>query len=204
MTGLRNPHQAAEFKELYLQGETLQQIGDFYGISRERVRQVLKKIGITGKDGGSTVRAKKRAETQLLKRRKNVLLKWGCTLEQYEYLRSLNRDYTKTPIYKYAQQRRGAKNRGIGFYLTLWQWWEIWQKSGKYSRRGREYDQYVMCRYMDDGPYEVGNVFIATASENVSCQHKAQGVDKSWMKKNDLPIDEFIITHCEESKEDIH
>jgi len=35
-----------QMKELRLQGKTLQEIGDIYSITRERVRQILKKLGV--------------------------------------------------------------------------------------------------------------------------------------------------------------
>lgn len=38
--------------EQYKSGETLQQIGDEYGISRERVRQILAKHGVKRSQGG--------------------------------------------------------------------------------------------------------------------------------------------------------
>lgn len=36
----------------YKSGQTLQEIGDKYGISRERIRVIIKKYGLTKKDGG--------------------------------------------------------------------------------------------------------------------------------------------------------
>lgn len=35
-----------KMKDLRLQGKTLQEIGDIYSITRERVRQILKKLGV--------------------------------------------------------------------------------------------------------------------------------------------------------------
>ena len=41
--------------ERYKSGQTLAAIGIVYGITRERVRQILKKNGITRMDGGQTI-----------------------------------------------------------------------------------------------------------------------------------------------------
>jgi hypothetical protein len=67
---------------------------------------------------------------------------------------------------KYADQKSKAKIRGIEFKLTFEEWWDIWQKSGKWDQRGIRKGQYVMSRYKDHGPYEVGNVHIQTVGDN--------------------------------------
>jgi len=51
----------------YRNGETLQKIGDSYGISRERVRQILARKGITKDDGGKTVEMRKRVDVEKIK-----------------------------------------------------------------------------------------------------------------------------------------
>ena len=68
--------------------------------------------------------------------------------------------------HKYACHKSKAKDRGIEFNLTYEEWWDIWQKSGKWEQRGAGMNQYVMSRYNDKGAYIVGNVFIQLASEN--------------------------------------
>ena len=44
--GVAEPERAAEFRRRYEGGETLQQIADDHGLTRERVRQILRKIGV--------------------------------------------------------------------------------------------------------------------------------------------------------------
>ncbi|GAA0415393.1 hypothetical protein GCM10008934_02930 [Virgibacillus salarius] len=41
-----------EMAERYKNGETLQEIGDHYGLTRERVRQLINKVGVSGKSTG--------------------------------------------------------------------------------------------------------------------------------------------------------
>ncbi|WP_401733500.1 sigma factor-like helix-turn-helix DNA-binding protein [Stenotrophomonas muris] len=51
---------------MYKGGKTLQQIGDLFGITRERVRQLMRKSGLTRHDGGIHVTAAaKRAEASV-------------------------------------------------------------------------------------------------------------------------------------------
>lgn len=64
----------------------------------------------------------------------------------------------------YAEQKRGAKQRGIEFKLTFEEWWEIWKPH--WANRGRNVGNFVMCRTMDSGAYEVGNVRIDTVKGN--------------------------------------
>jgi hypothetical protein len=77
-------------------------------------------------------------------------------------------------ITKYKRQKKSAEKRGIEFILTYNDWLAIWMKSGKLDKRGRHKGNYVMCRKNDSGPYAVGNVFIATTSDNVKEAHKTK------------------------------
>src|SRR5690606_26760398 len=52
----------ADMVQRYCSGESLQKIGDRYGITRERVRQIVKSFGVTSLDGGVYVAAQRRAE----------------------------------------------------------------------------------------------------------------------------------------------
>lgn len=155
---------------LYRDGQTLQQIGDAYNITRERVRQLLDRSGLTAQDGGQSrktadLRAK-RAEV----REQRCLATHGCSTSEYKTIPNRAR-------FAFRSQRSCAGHRGIGWELTIWQWWVIWQQSGHWQERGRG-QGYCMCRHGDTGSYALGNVFIASARLNTS-----QG-----NKKNDLPL----------------
>ena len=66
----------------------------------------------------------------------------------------------------YRTQRKNAKKRGIDFLISFGDWSAIWLESGNWEDRGRGKGQYVMCRIGDQGPYQVGNVFIAPNAQN--------------------------------------
>lgn len=98
----------------------------------------------------------------------------GLTLEQHSMLRktgkamrAAGRPSSSTPLRAFNAQKKGAAIRGIGWELTVWEWWTIWLESGRWHARGRGAG-YMMCRKGDLGPYAVGNVFIASGIENVS------------------------------------
>ena len=69
---------------------------------------------------------------------------------------------------KYTTHKSNAKRRGIEFNLTFEQWFDIWEKSGKWDERGRSANKYCMCRVGDTGSYSVNNVFIGQGKHNVS------------------------------------
>jgi len=77
---------------------------------------------------------------------------------------------------KYHTHKSGAKARGIPFLLSKEEWWDIWQKSGKWDQRGNKRGQYVMSRYGDQGPYAIGNVFIQPQVNNISEAHLGKKV----------------------------
>lgn len=175
---------ASEIARLYKGGRTLQSIGQQFGISRERVRQVLRKrTDLTRTDGGQAVVAARRREDEATKRDQAYMKKLGCGWDEYKRIRDVGRDLIKAgaapckaPLIAFLSQKRSAGQRGIGWHLSFWDWWTIWLESGRWAQRGRG-QGYVMCRKADIGPYTVGNVFIATAIENTSSsKHNKSGL----------------------------
>ncbi len=67
---------------------------------------------------------------------------------------------------KYYSQKHNAKYRGIEFKLTYEEWLNWWIETGKLEQRGRGLNQYQMCRYNDEGPYELGNMYCKTTGEH--------------------------------------
>jgi transposase-like protein len=161
---------------LYREGYTLAVIGAQFGISRERVRQLMTKhFGTRQNDGGQHAVAAKRAEKALARRNAECLRRNGCSLEQYQEIMEAGRrafaasgSRYKHPSYAFKGQRNNARHRKIEWHLTFWEWWTIWQRSGHWGQRGIHSGEYVMCRNGDTGPYAVWNVYIALSAENVS------------------------------------
>lgn len=165
---------AESWAALYRCGQTLKQIGDAHGVTREYVRQVMTRYcGIRATDGGKSITATEHRREKAAERNARYLKKHGCSFAQYKELLKLRK-----PIVAYRQQRNNAKYRGIAWEFNVWQWWMLWQESGHWEQRGRGAG-YVMCRRGDTGPYSPDNVFIATARENSS---------KSKHKKSSLPM----------------
>lgn len=170
-TGVEDPSRLASMATMYRSGYTLQQIGDQFKITRERVRQLLTKYhGISAKDGGGHARGERNRVDRGVRKEAKCLEKWGCSTAQYRSIRG------KISL-AFGRQKSNARTRKIEWKITLWQWWTIWQASGHWEHRGRGYG-YCMCRRGDEGPYSPGNVFIATCAQNSS----------EGNKKSDLPL----------------
>jgi len=140
-------------------GLTLQQIGDQHNISRERVRQILKKLGVPVESGGNKLLAERKAAKHIAELNARTYAKHGVTREKWEQIGSRAR-------HCFRSQRRDAGYRGIEWNLTLGDWWDVWQKSGKWQLRGRTKGMFVMSRINDAGGYTLGNIYITSTSNN--------------------------------------
>lgn len=158
---------AAAFKG----GKTLPEIGAIYGVTRERIRQILAhRFGMDATDGGMHERARRRRIAKMAAHDEWSFKRRGCSQAQYLHLREMSK-----PTRAFSRQVRNAADRGIPWELKLWQWWTIWQESGHWDQRGRG-NGYVMCRKGDVGPYSVDNVIIARGNVNSSEANKKSGL----------------------------
>lgn len=163
---------------MYQAGKTLAEIGAVYDLTRERVRQVMNKnFGTKAAAGGQHIRACRKASKRAADKERRYQQKYGCSTAEYgelskigERMREGGALFSTTPIGAFTCQKKNAERRGIPWQLSLWDWWQVWDKSGKWENRGRHKGEYVMCRFGDVGAYEVGNVYIATCSHNCSVQ----------------------------------
>lgn len=166
---------AEKMAQMYRQGVTLEKIGATFDLTRERVRQILKRdFGITREDGGAKrlkdLRGGTARERQVAEARAKFEQKNGIDRDAYRALpRSLHRAF--------VEQRRNANNRGIAWKLNFGLWYRIWLDSGKLDQRGRDMGKYCMSRIVDSGAYEIGNVHIQTAQDN------SREAVKKWLGK---------------------
>lgn len=162
---------------MYRCGATLQEIGNRFSLTRERVRQILAKAGLTRHEGGVAVRKTARYAAHVARLDARCIAKFGCTFAQRRELLGIGKQmmatgisYERTPLGAFQMHRANAGRRGIEWNLTLWQWWTLWRDSGYWDKRGRGYG-YCMARRGDKGPYAIGNVYFTTCAGNASDQY---------------------------------
>lgn len=163
----------ARMCRLYSEGHTLQQIGTVYGITRERVRQIVTTAGMKKEEGGVAKRGADKAArieaARMARLNRVTLADLGCDFPTLLALNDGKRKHAKGSVAQtFLRQRINAKHRGIEWRLTFPEWHAIWAASGRYEDRGRHADGYVMARIQDFGPYAAWNVYITTARQNVT------------------------------------
>ena len=70
--------------------------------------------------------------------------------------------------YRYGKQKRDAASRGIAFNLTLDEWYNWWLQQGVDKNIPSRLNKHTlcMCRYNDQGAYELTNIYCASLSQN--------------------------------------
>lgn len=180
----------------FRRGETLEDIGAVHRVTRERVRQILIRLGIKRTEGGAALNRKKRSELASRNRDTRYVEKFGMPYAEYRALLrvDLDRPAFQRPVRAFSQQRNNAMRRGIPWHFTLGQWWTIWLESGKWGERGRGHGAYVMARKGDCGAYEPGNVEIILADQNVTDSYIHTPPAK---RRNAIARDEYGLTPAE-------
>lgn len=152
--------------ELFKQGKTLREIGAMYSVTGERIRAILARHGVTGKSGGRAARIAKAKAEKAERREKAFIEKYGCTSEQFRDVCGSYGEVSRSAYRAFSQQQNSAAARGVEWKLKFWDWYSVWQESGKWEERGRGVGGYCMCRFGDEGAYELGNVYIDTFVHN--------------------------------------
>ena len=175
----------------YKSGKTTAQIAPKYGVTRQRIQQILSRNGIGRDDGGVSVTARKREEKVLRNRDSRFRKRYGCS---YDEITEIKEKFGIHPFNAYRYQKHNADIRNIEWRLSFAEWWKIWEISGKWSKRGRGKGKYNMARHKDVGPYEISNVRILSVEENMAeyyLHHKEEhkslqhaGVKKMQKRQN--------------------
>lgn len=118
----------AEMERRYKEGQTLSMIGAAFGVSRERVRQILRRRAVRPDAGGSKLfRTSKSARTEALalqKQENRALADYGCTWQEYREVAGINNfvghNQTKNKLLRaYWQHKHNARRTGIPWGLSL-------------------------------------------------------------------------------------
>lgn len=157
-------------RNLYRTGKTLEEIGVQFGVSRERVRQIIK---MNAHGGGQSVKTVMRERERTEKRRQHdearCFLEFGCSLAEYREINgNANKRAVASPSGIYLNKKKEAAGRRIEWEFTFPTWWKVWQDSGKWAMRGRGKGRYCLARYGDTGPYSPTNARVITNEANAA------------------------------------
>ena len=96
-------------KELLQSGKTLQEVADVLGVSKQRVHQLVKKLGLSREEYVSSLRAKKRKENRLVEIQKKY------NRDSYGFLS----DIKKRQGLFFTRKKQNNKQRGWEWSITM-------------------------------------------------------------------------------------
>jgi hypothetical protein len=177
-----------EIERSFRDGQTMQSIADIYGLSRERIRQILDKRGLIFKDGGKHVQAQRSAAVKLNRRasKRNLMTLhyYGCSHAEALAINGgkpiSTPDY---PVWTFRESRRQAVSVGYEWDISIKDWWAIWQASGKWEQRGRKAESYALFRKDNQGPFSADNLEVVTFSQGISHLRKCEIARGRWGSK---------------------
>lgn len=166
--------------EMFKDAKTMQEVGDKFKISRERVRQIIARNGLSSKDGGYVLRAKNKKIVRDANKFYNHFYSWlptyGCSREQCMSINGNTRNITdKSNLsFSFLHFRNNCLKRKLEFTLSFPQWYDIWLQSGQIDNRGLRKGQYMMIRKDKLGGYTPENVDIACAQTSPEIMKKKE------------------------------
>lgn len=162
---------AAQLAEKYKSGMTLEEIGATESVTRERVRQLLAMVDISGKDGGAHKHAISRSaaiESQKVSRREIRCQKvYGCAFREFVAVansNSLVRNKSNRLLSLYWHHRTTAQRAAIEWGFSLPQYAELIGDRAHLFKRAR--DGLVLSRIDKHGPFTPENCTVATLAQN--------------------------------------
>ncbi|MBU2791838.1 hypothetical protein HAQ01_00070 [Acidithiobacillus thiooxidans] len=184
MTLIPIKSQTAEPREitmerLYRQGETLAQVGDKFGLTRERVRQILKERGVSKDQGGEALQAarrkeqKERTRQQRRQARQEYLAEWclqalGCTIDEAVRInggKPITRQRSCRPNGSAYDKYLGIRNQVLlknrTAYLSLPDWHQAWVRSGHWEDGPGH--GWCLIKIDPQKPWELNNVHVVRA-----------------------------------------
>ena len=153
--------------ERFRRGDTMQQIADSCGVTRAAIGKLLKKRGLTRRDGGflgGAIPKGKREQRRAAVRRRvetRVFQTYGLPVWRIEEIvakaKALN---NKDPRKAFRYHCNCMRLIGVAWDMTFAEWWQLWERSGKWAQRGRGPGCYVMARKDCAKPITRENVCI--------------------------------------------
>jgi len=169
MKKTRNQKMIEEFQD----GKTQSDLAREHNITPQRVSEIIRNQGITGKDGGRTLTIARNKAAMLSAKEEKCQDEFGITLEEKARIGKMYFRKRFTPTAHYNKHKHQITKRGGRFELTFPQWWSLWMESGKWSRYGRANGEYVMTLKPRCKVFKEGNVEIILFREML---HRSRGL----------------------------
>lgn len=120
-------------------------------VSYQAVHRILKQRNLTRKDGGKSVQTTAKNKELVEAKIQKLDDRYGCTEEQYQFLRGMSEVYKDTPLASFNTFKNNLKNLypDIQFELTLWDWWTIWDESKRWDQRKRNPKGLYVMTFID-------------------------------------------------------
>ena len=131
-----------------------------YGVSRARIGQILRDLGISLYDGGRFVQARRREAERLAAREAECLMGYGVDLATRAQINKMLTGKNNYASYLYRQHRFQRLKRDFIYRLTFAQWAKIWKESGKYVHGGCGSGEYVLTLKPRCKIYQIGSVEV--------------------------------------------
>lgn len=158
-------------------------------VSYQAVHRIIKKNGLGRKDGGKSVQTTARKEEEAKQKVEKLDARYGCTDDQWKYLRGLAEAYKDTPLAAYNTFKNNFKNLypDIPFELTLWDWWSMWEESGKWGQHKRNPKGMFVMTFVDAlVPFAKNNARIMAFSDLLR-EQRAPKVKKAEAEEDPIP-----------------
>lgn len=142
----------AQMENLYRDGATMAEIGEQFTLTRQRVKQILDRRGLSKDQGGAAIRRKslelekRKALAQKRAAKKQEMIKWcedhlGCSLQEAEAInnhvpiqrRGSKRNAPASILDRYLGTRDQCRHKGQRHYLTFPEWYAAWVASGHWD-----------------------------------------------------------------------
>ena len=168
----------------YLSGGTCTAIADEVGLTAERVRQILRALGISRLQGGVSLRTARRQLLQdkerLRKLERTARRNYRCSHEEVERVlaewRAISPAYRRLPHWSHRSplhrfrvfSASASRNRRRPVALTLPEWWTVWKDSGHWKNYGRGRRRHHMEVRNPTRPVDVRNVLVTSSFETAN------------------------------------
>jgi len=160
---VKNAKRNLAITRLYAGGRTLEEVGSRYGISRERVRQILRLLGVSVGDSLRHQRAQNKlrdVQRKHLDYMKRIERKYGMSYANFLRINKIVNGQRRRIVDIYHYSRCSARRNKTRWNLTFPQWHDIWKHSGKIDYIGRQEGEYILWRIDKTKGFILGNVRV--------------------------------------------